>query len=235
MSLQKLIIPVVALFSAGSCFAQDTTIYFIPAGTSIVEKLGPKQFKYPQFKDGKVQFKDGSVAASKLNYGFLSGEIEFIGPSNDTMAISDDKTPLIKQILIDTDIFCFNKDYYQEIANQPELGRLLKKDVFGEMYREKRGAYDQASPTGAVQTFGSVAGSTIHSIVDGLIAKEDIYLKITTEYFIENKDFDIEPANKKNLLRLFPSKRKVINDYLSKTPVNFNNEAELKQLFNAIK
>lgn len=235
MKPQKIIIPVLALFSVVNCYAQDTTVYFIPAGHSILEKLTPaKQFKYPEFRPGTVLFKDGTSASSNLNYSYLSGEVEFIGPANDTLAISDDKSPLIKEILIDSNAFCYNKEYFEVIASHPETGRFLKKQFFAEMFREKIGAFDQASPTGSVETFGSV-GNSYHSIVDGLIAREDLYLRITTGYFIENKNLEIAPLNKKNLLKLNSSKRRAINDYLNKNRVNFNNEADLKRLFNAIK
>ncbi|MEI9946310.1 MAG: hypothetical protein WDN26_19075 [Chitinophagaceae bacterium] len=97
MNLKKFIVPVLAFFSAVNCCAQDTTVVLIPAGNSILQILTPaKQFKYPQFRPGKVMFKDGSIASAQLNYSFLTGEVEFIGPANDTLAISDDKATLIK-------------------------------------------------------------------------------------------------------------------------------------------
>src|SRR5205085_8628445 len=129
-SFFALILPVTCVMD---CFAQDSSVVLIPAGTLIADKLPPaKQFKYPEFRSGQVVFKDGSIAPAKLNYSYLSGEVEFIGPANDTMSISDDKTPLIKDISIDSSLFCFNKDYFEVIAGTRETGRILKRQVFYE-------------------------------------------------------------------------------------------------------
>ncbi len=178
-------------------------------------------------------FKDSSIATSKLNYSFLSGEVEFIGPANDTLAIADDKASLIKDILIDGNVFYYNKEFFEEIANHPETGRLLKKQLFSEMYREKVGAYDMASPTSSIQTYSSVSNKK-PSIIEGLIVKENLFLKVTEEYFVENKNNEMVPLTKKNLLKLYSSRKRAINDYLDKNPVNFNREDDLKRLFLAI-
>src|SRR5258705_5788256 len=234
MKPPNFIAPILAFFSALTCYAQDTSVIFIRAGSSILEKLPPaKRYKYHEFRTGKVVFKDSSIATSKLNYSFLSGEVEFIGPTNDTLAIADDKASLIKDILIDSNVFYYNKEFFEEIANHPETGRLLKKQLFSEMDREKIGAYDMASPTSAVQTYSSV-GNKIHSIVEGLVAKENLFLKVTEEYFMENKNNETVRLTKKNLLKLYSPRKRAINDYLDKNPVNFNREDDLKRLFLAI-
>ena len=53
-------------------------------------------------------------------------------------------------------------------------------------------------------------------------------------YFIETKKGEIVPLDKKNLLKVYSSKKGVINDYLEKNSVNFSKEEDLKRLFNVI-
>src|SRR5689334_8271957 len=133
MNPQLLIAQVLAFFIALNCQAQDSSVILIPAGTTIGEKLPlAKQFKYPDFRSGQVVFKDGSIAPAKLNYSYLTGEVEFIGPANDTLALSDDKTPLVTYISIDSSLYCFHNDYFEVIAGNTETGRLLKKQVYYE-------------------------------------------------------------------------------------------------------
>jgi hypothetical protein len=216
-----------------NCFAQDSSVVLIPAGTLIADKLPlAKQFKYPEFRSGQVVFKDGSIAPAKLNYSYLSGEVEFIGPANDTLALSDDKTPLIKDISIDSSLFCFNKDYFEVIAGNRETGRILKRQVFYEMEREKIGAYGMPAPNSSVQSYGAVGSQA--SFRNNLVANENLYLKLSVTFFIESKKGEIAPFDKKNLLKVYSSKKAVINDYLDKNPVNFNREEDLKRLFQAI-
>jgi hypothetical protein len=216
-----------------NCFAQDSSVVLIPAGTLIADKLPlAKQFKYPEFRSGQVVFKDGSIAPAKLNYSYLSGEVEFIGPANDTLALSDDKTPLIKDISIDSSLFCFNKDYFEVIAGNRETGRILKRQVFYEMEREKIGAYGMPAPNSSVQSYGAVGSQA--SFRNNLVANENLYLKLSVTFFIESKKGEIVPFDKKNLLKIYSSKKAVINDYLDKNPVNFNREEDLKRLFQAI-
>jgi hypothetical protein len=233
MNPQIFLIPILAIFSVVNCLAQDSSIVLIPAGSTIAEKLPPsKQFKYPEFRSGQVVFKDGSIAPAKLNYSYLSGEVEFIGPANDTLTLSDDKTPLIKDISIDSSVYCFNKDYFEVIAGNTETGRILKKQVYYEVEREKIGAYGMPAGNSSVQSFGAVG--SVNSFRNGLVANENLYLKLGIAYFIESKKGEMTPFDKKNLLKVYSSKKAVINDYLDKNPVNFNREEDLKKLFKAI-
>lgn len=235
MNLQKFFISMLASFSFMYCHAQqDPGVVLIPAGSTIGEKLPlAKQFKYPEFRSGQVVFKDGSIAPAKLNYSYLTGEVEFIGPANDTLSLSDDKTPLVKEILIDSSVYCFNKDYFEVIAGNSETGRLLKRQVFYEVEREKIGAYGVAAPNSSIQTFGAV-GNTGPTFRNNLVANENLYLKLGVVYFIETKKGELVPCDKKNLLKVFSSKKGMINDYLDKNKVNFNNEDDVKGLFKAI-
>src|SRR5690348_3650757 len=157
MNAAKLITPILVFLSIINCQAQETGVILIPAGTSIADKLPPsKQYKYLEFRSGYVVFKDGSIAPATLNYRYMSCEVEFIETANDTLAISDDKTPLIKDIFIDSSIFCINKDYFEVIAGTSETGRVLRRQVLYEVEKEKIGAYGVAAPNSSIQTVGTV-------------------------------------------------------------------------------
>jgi len=233
MTPHKIITPLLAFFLVVNCFAQDSSVVLIPAGSTIGEKLPPaRQYKYPDFQSGQVLFKDGSIAPAKLNYSYLTGVVEFIGPANDTLTLSDDKTPLLKLISFDSSNYCFHNDYFEVIAGTPETGRILKREVFYEVEREKIGAYGMAAPNSSIQSFGALGSGT--SWRNNLVANEYLYLKRSVAGFIESKKGEIAPMDKKNLLKVYSSKKAVINDYLDKNPVNFNREEDLKKLFNAI-
>lgn len=64
------------LFFSALLKAQDSTQLFIPVRKSIGESVPPsKQYRYPNFKNGEIRFRDGSVSHAKLNYNFLNGKI----------------------------------------------------------------------------------------------------------------------------------------------------------------
>lgn len=228
-------ISIIAIFIvlAKFAYAQDATTIFLPAGEDISEVLTPQKiFRYPQFINGQIFFKDGRMTQALLNYNYLIGEIEFISPKKDTLAIGKDQMPTIKKIIIDTTTFFYNRGYV-ELVMENAVGKLLKSEKFNVVKREKIGGYNQPSSTSAIDSYNNFTGP--YGIPElHLKIRENITLVLKTNYFFGN-DYDLLlPANKKNIYKAYPAKKDRIKEYLKENPVNYKNPGDLKKLLTCL-
>ena len=84
-----------------------------------------------------------------------------------------------------------------------------------------------SNPTSAINSYSSYYdGQAMHK----LTVREDIIMKKMTFYYISDKQNRFVPANRKNVLELFPKKERSVSAYLNANPINFNNKAELENL-----
>jgi len=212
--------------------AQDSARILVPAGKSFSDVAGlGKAFRFPNFTNGHVYFRDGTQSTAKLNYNFFYKDLEYISPSGDTLALVKDQAVEIKNILIDSFTFYYYDGYLEEIAHS-ENGKLLKRQFYGIIKgSEKIGAYGQPSATSAIDAY---TGLTYRGIrFENLVVSENMVLVLKTEYFIGDNYNTVLRANKKNLLELYPKKRAQIESYLSNNHVNFSNGADLEKLFSS--
>ena len=211
---------------------EDSSIIFIPAGKTLSDVITPgKIYRFPNFQDGNVYFRDGKITSAKLNYNFLNGHIEFISSGGDTLALVKEQILNLKMVTIDSSRFYYHTvfGYMEQIANN-EIGKVLKKHDYKLSKREKIGAYEQPTSTNAIESYSSFT-SVDGSISTSLSVKENIALKRVRLYFLGDQYNTFLPANKKNILRLFPKSKAKLQSYLDKTEVDFNDETALIKLF----
>ena len=211
--------------------AQDSTRIFIPAGKSFSEVASlDKAYRFPNFTNGHVYFRDGTMSAAKLNYNFLNKELEFISPRGDTLAIVKEQALNIKNVIIDSITFYYFDGYLEEMAHN-ENGRLLKQQFYGIQGSDKTGAYDQPSGTSAIDAYSSFLDET--GRVRKLVVRENLTLVMRTEYFIGDKYSTFLRATKKNMLDLYRKKKTQIESYLHNNNVDFSSGQDLEKLFSA--
>src|SRR5215467_6754720 len=211
--------------------AQDSTRIFIPAGKSFSDVAGPdKAYRFPNFTDGNVYFRDGTMSAAKMNYNFLSEELEFISPGGDTLALIKEQSINIKNIVIDSITFYYFNGFMEEMAHN-EYGRLLKQQFYVLTGTEKIGAFDQPSGNSSIEAYSSVSDRSGRFL--NLVVKENLILVMATEYFIGDTYNTVLRATKKNMLELYPKKRTEIESYLRTNHVNFSSGKDLAKLFSS--
>jgi len=210
---------------------EDSSLIFIPAGKMLSDVITPvKIYRFPNFRQGKVYFRDGTITSATLNYNFLNGHIEFISSNGDTLALVKEQILNLKTVIIDSSRFYYHSVYgYMEQIAGNETGKILKKQDYRVSKREKIGGYEQPSSTNAIESYSSFT-SADGSILTSLIVKENITLKRVKLYFFGDEYNTFLPANKKNLLRLYPKNKAQLQSYLNKNEVDFNSEADLKNL-----
>ncbi|MEO7044841.1 MAG: hypothetical protein ABI091_06005 [Ferruginibacter sp.] len=210
--------------------AQDSTTIFIAAGKAPSEVLTfQKIFKYPHFTNGDIFFKDGSTTNAPLNYNYLLGEIMFISPQKDTLAIAKNQMSNIKTVKIGSDTFYYLHQYV-ELVIKNQSTTLLKTEQLRVIRREKIGAYNQPSATSAIDSY-ELFSPTYGVPEINLKIRENITLALRTNYYFENHNDLLLPANRKNIYKVYPQKKEQLDAYLKANTVNYNSANDLIKLF----
>ena len=215
-------------------FAQDSSRILIKSDQLISDVLTTEKiYQYPKFSRGKIIFRDHRSTEAMLNYNYLNSEIEFIGPKNDTLAIAKHQQPTIQKIILNTDTFYWDKGYIQQILQTP-LGKLARRSTLVVLTKELVGAYDRPTTTTKAETIASFRdyfGSTTVSSIKG---RENITLVYKNEFFWGDKYDLFLSANKNNLIKLWPSKKEMINKYVKENNIDFKKGDDLKKLLLAL-
>jgi hypothetical protein len=205
--------------------AQEQKTITIKAGTRIIDYFPfIEQYRYPEFLDGKVLFKNSTFTAVKLNYNILLGEMQFI-QKKDTLSIANVKD--IDYVEIARDTFYYDNGYLEVLTGHDPVIMTVKQYV--KFLDVKREAAYGTSSIAAIDSYSSMfgaSGTTVHK----LILKEDIVLSRNTDYYIGSKKNSFFPYRKKNLLKFFPQYKTIIESYLKKNRVDFKAKDDLFRL-----
>lgn len=213
------------LIGHAKLWAQDSTLVTVRAGTSIKEALAADIFLYPQFKSGKVLFKDGTKGMALMNYNSLTDQMLFIDPKGDSLALQDENT--IKLIAVDKDTFYFDEGYKRQVANNSVV-KLTEKKTWELADIRKIGSHNRPSTTFAVTSYSTVTDK--FGLTHDLLLSEDLVLRKKATYYFGDKYNHFVPATKKNLLLLFPKKQHNLAEYFKENKVNFEQRVDLEKL-----
>lgn len=209
--------------------AQDSVYVTIKTGQSVKDVLTPADiYQYSEFTFGKVYMRDGSIAAGKMNYSRLYGQMLFINPKGDTLALADERN--IKYIVINKDTFYFDEGYMMLMANSAGF-KLTEKQTWVLADIRKIGTHDRPTTTVAITSLSSFSNGKDAAKSKDLIMNEDVLLRKETQYYFGDKYNLFVPASKKGLQQLFPKDHGIIDDYLKANKVNFNKKDDIEKLY----
>jgi hypothetical protein len=209
--------------------AQDKDKIRVKAGG----KLGSHDFTYaayrfPTFQSAEIHYYSGAPAAGNLNYNQLLGEMHFIGPGKDTLAL--DNLYLVKVIAIGDTKFYYdpvNKNFGELIADYPEV-KLLITHKFKPSDIESGVAYGQYSNTSATTNFGSIA--TGDGRMQKLNINEYLVLAKRASYFLRDQNNQFYPATKANIYKLFSKNKGAMEKFMKENRIDLQKEENLKKL-----
>ncbi len=229
--MKKIAIALSIIILPGRLRAQDSSVIFIEAGRDVAEVLTPEKiYEFPKFVDGVIMFRDGTSAQAMLNYNYLLGEVVFISPDKDTLAIAKNQMLNIGRILMGGKSFFYYDHGYLELIEETPFGKLLKKQMLKLIKREKIGGYNQPSSTTAIDSYETFTDE--HGVfTPNLKIRENITLALTSVYFIGDLQNVFLPASKRNVLKMFSLKKPQLKNYLDENTVDFRNLQSLKKLF----
>ena len=208
-----------------SLTAQNKKSVMLKAGNHVMDILTPADVYYfPKFGDGNVYFKDGTKSSGRLNYNFLINEIQFIDGNGDTVSLADEKN--ISFVAINSDLFYYDKGYVRLISGNNKA-KLTVSNAWkvGEIRRGS--VYNTTTPASSLSSFTSYF---VFGKQQDLMVTQDVELTRHEQYFFADKFNRILPANKKNLLTLFPAEQSRIEIYLRENKTDFANADDLKKI-----
>ena len=218
--MRKILLAVITLHCICHSFAQTNTDFRSKAGEAFI----PSPYRFPDFIQGFVRYKNGNNTTAKLNFNMANQEMHFMSSNGDTLAI--DKPMEILSIVLDTTVYYSCKEGYLEVFSRYD-SILLTAKLRLKNQNDKIGAYGQPNPSSSIDNYRSFID---HNRVYSLTTREHVTFSYdVTIYFVDNKHQAFK-ATKANLFKMFPGKKGEIEKYLRQHPVNFNNRTDMEQL-----
>lgn len=213
----------------GFCFLglagfSQRKIYKINPGEKFLEVI-PKEeiYSYPDFAEGKVYLKGDKFSTAKLNYNALFGDMQFIDQKGDTLGIADEGN--IQSIVINKDVFYYDKGYLKLLANYNGL-KLANKKYFSFTNKQKVGGFGEVS-SASIDAYDRISSA---NVFNDLVAKEVVTLSSYNLFYIGDQFNHFKPANKKNIQDIFGKKQPKLQQYLKENTVDFSSEEDLRKL-----
>jgi hypothetical protein len=200
--------------------AQKKEFYTVKAGTRVEDCIPfQERYRYPDFRNGKVYFKNGTFSEARLNYCLLMREMEYIH-SNDTLALIN--VADIKFVTVENDTFFYDKGYLEliftgkvKVAQKQSitLKQVLKQDTYG-----------YAGSNSATDSYSSLEseGKTYK-----LVLNQDRIFQKNIEFFLATPASGFVPFNKKKIIQCFPKQKGIIENYLKSYKVDFNSSKDI--------
>ncbi|MEI9809631.1 MAG: hypothetical protein WDO16_18195 [Bacteroidota bacterium] len=165
-----------------------------------------------------------------MNYQRIYGQILFISPKNDTMALANPET--FSSIILGADTFYFSdKNYLRKITHYPAHNLLLKQTIKF-IGKEKAGPYGSYSPVSSSNSNSTV--TTDDQITQSIALNENQVYKFTNDFFISDAFNNFFKATKKNFYSLFSKHENEIKSFLTANTINFSKQADLEKLLTYI-
>ncbi len=206
--------------------AQSTERIRVKAEEDVAEGIESRsQFRFKDFKEGKVYFKNGNSSTAPLNYNLLYDAVFFIDKKGDTLSLANPVQ--VKNIEIGGTLFYFDNGYYEVVSDFPPV-KLALKQKLKESNRENVGGYGQNTNTAAINNLESMYQN---SQSYNLKTNENVIYSRRTIYYFLDQNNRFLPAKKRNITKLFPKKHKnTIVDFIKENDTDFDNEESLNAL-----
>ncbi len=189
------------------------------------------EFLYQQFFTGKIVFADESYAEPLMNYNRLTGQMLFLTPKGDTLALARPETTA--QVVIGTDTFVYyEKTFLQKVTHNPDQN-LYVREFMKFIGKEKKGPYGTYSPVSAANSSSTYTyDDNSHAYIS--IDEKHLY-KPSSEFFIADAQGNIYPANKQGLYKAYADKKDKLKTYIESTRPNYSDKDEMLMLIRYMK
>lgn len=208
------------VFATTFLSAQDNVSFTVNAGEK-VENCIPisESYRFVEFTEGIVFFRNGSYAKPKLNYNLLNGEMEYLD-INDTLSISNPESIMLIAIVSDT--FYYDQGYL-EVIFSGNL-KVAKKQYFELKQVQKKDSYGSSGSNSATDSYSSI--ETISDTYK-LVTNQDRTFEKKVKYYLTSSYDEFVSFNKKKVMQLFPQNKDAIQNYIKSEKINFESESDL--------
>ena len=184
---------------------------------------------FPDFQLGKVYFKNTSIIDAYLNYHIVNKQMLFKN-KDEVLALGLVQT--VDSIVISGRVFVYHED--EEFLEKIPVGKgfIYIQYIATLLTKSKEagfGGYSQLSNTKSISSL-SDNGESSSGRVD-LTSKELLDAKISTTFWIKNKNNFSKLTSKNQVLNAFPKNKILIQSYFDTHKVNFEVLGDVKELF----
>lgn len=187
-------------------------------------------FHYPRFLNGKVLFKDNTTIDGILNYHRLYGQVLFINPNNDTLALANPET--LTYVIVGTDTFFYHDKGFIRKITQYGSHNLFIKQKIKYIGKEKPGPYGSYSAVSSANSNTTV--TTDDQITNYIAVNENMIYKYSNEFYLSDKFNNFFRAGKKNFYNLFSNHEKKIKNFADTHKIDYNKQTDLEKLLEYI-
>lgn len=186
------------LAAAFGAYAQDNSARGIPDSV---------YYLMPSFGDGIIYFRGQTPAQGKLNICAVDNSLRFLDKNGKELSAT--QADNIVKVRIDTVMFLRSEDvFYRMFPVTDQLGVALRKEVKIKI-GEKQGAFGTTSQTSSIRQYNSVyADGALYDLENGKTYPYEV-----SESICLYKGDTVFPLTKKNLKKLFPSKKEEIETW----------------------
>ena len=203
------------------CFLLIFNIGIVLTATPQEESSG---FLFSEFKEAQVYIA-GTYSNEKVNYNVLDKQLYYVDQRDGLVRIVDDMSR-IKIIRVD------NRNFIPVSSGGIQEALPTTPSIFVEyLPRVKRKAQQVAY--GGTSEITSTTPSTYMLARDGFILPEKSDLEATSVYncyWIEKNGKKKKFANFKQLMKIYPANKTILDEYIEKNNVDFNNKEEIVKL-----
>jgi hypothetical protein len=187
-----------------------------------LKELSNSIFIYPEFANGAIFLKDGSVVNKKLNYNRVIGKLFFLDRQGQSRIFAD--TDNIRQVIIASDTFFFYKSNFLRIlTHHPNINLCVSQKIDY--------VNDTKNGTGSIIIVADASRITSRNNDP---KKEELdknsSFKLTNTYFICDTTGEVYPASKRSFNDLFPSHENELKKYFRSHNVSFTNADDIEKL-----
>lgn len=203
--------------------AQKSNLITVKAGTKVLDYFPVKErYRYTDFSDGQLMFKNGKVSSGRFNYNILLGEMEFI-QSRDTFSISNKKN--IGLIVVAQDTFFYDNGYIEMIHGGPVKIGYMQNIKLKEIQR--KGAMGTVNRNSSIDSYNSMS---LTGNIYNIVPEEDWVFQKAENYFFSTSEKGFVQFNRKNVIEVFPQKEDAIKGYLKSNKIDFDSRKDLFKL-----
>ncbi len=197
-------------------------------------RLDPSLYLFPEFTDGTVQLIDSKIWNGKLNYNFYLDQMQFLGPINTIMTLTEPEK-VVSIDIGDHKFINFKNTFIETITNGPIL-LCLRKHV-GRTTR-KIGAYGTTGIDSGISTISSYTAYTSDkqgtTDINSLKSNEKTVQHTDLNFYILNSGEIIKISNQKDLIKCFSSNKDLIRQELERQHTKFNSIESMKKIIDWI-
>ncbi|WP_159473756.1 hypothetical protein [Dyadobacter sp. 3J3] len=226
--MKSWLLAVLFLLTYATIFAQSTPSVYRTKNSSNISKSIPyqEQYRFAEFRPGKVFFRNGRIVNALLNYNLFYGEIEFIDPKKDTLLLNDKE--FMDSIAIGLEIFYYmpKQGHVREIKNYGKV-KLGEKQVLAVLDNERESAFNHYSATSAISNYKNFSNQNGYQWMK---PTDKILFKRKTDNFFIDKNNRFYIPSKASLLKLFRDNNKEIIGYIKIKNIDFSKQSDLIEL-----